>query len=332
MRGLICSRLSLYHRIDPGIKLRCLYFIVLLQNILLLRLFISYRDLYAVSNASIRDTFWHAHYRQTKLIPRRMKPVSLRNDSVLVMACGRNVERALPNFRDNTYQILQFFKSYRILLGESDSSDQTLSYMQAWAQADDRVQLYTYGNLIDTYSIYRTARIAFCRNDLLSRARHHRWIDEAKYLLVMDIDINAHQILSADTFISNFEYDPGEWAVMTASQSITYYDIWALRTDIVDYDCWELVESFKHREIASEKYIKVHTKPIPIDFDLIPVRSAFGGFGVYQTKYLKNCRYQGMGERAQEVCEHVAFHQCINENGGHIFINPRFQNSDGLNV
>ena len=307
------------------------YLVISVQFCLLIRLYLNYDDLYRISNATAPETFWHIHYYNDRgFLPHRMKsPISLSNDSVVVMACGRNVENTLPGFQDNLYRLISLFKTYRILLGESDSKDNTLVYMQKWKRKDRHVFLYSYGNLTDTYSKYRTHRITFCRNSLLQKARENHWLDESNYLLVMDIDINSQAILTVKNFLSNFFYDPNEWAVMTASQTLQYYDVWALRTTTIDYDCWELVESFKHRQIAIEKYVNIHMKPIPIDFGLIPVRSAFGGFAIYQTKYLNNCIYDGIGHSFKETCEHITFHRCIVENGGKFFINPQFQNSNG---
>jgi hypothetical protein len=100
-------------------------------------------------------------------------------------------------------------------------------------------------------------------------------------------------------------------------------------THTLNYDCWEVVDRLKHQEIAQKMYVYVHMKPIPRNFGLIPVRSAFGGFGVYQTIYLNGCYYEAFDQITKQKCEHVSFHDCIISNGGRIFINPKFQNADG---
>jgi len=117
---------------------------------------------------------------------------------------------------------------------------------------------------------------------------------------------------------------------MTASQTKLYYDIWTVRTHTFDHDCWEVVDLLTHQEIARKVYVYVHTKPIPREFGLIPVRSAFGGFDVYQTSNLDSCYYEAFDQRIKQKCEHVSFHDCIISNGGKIFINPKLQNADGL--
>ncbi|CAF1472013.1 unnamed protein product, partial [Adineta steineri] len=132
--------------------------------------------------------------------------------------------------------------------------------------------------------------------------------------------------------LTNFHYNLNEWGAMTASQTIRYYDIWALRSTVVNYDCWKEISKYpQYSNLASKIYIDVHTKPIPKDYNLIPVQSAFGGFAIYQTRYLTNCTYDSFdNESVYGKCEHVSFNECVNRNGGKIFVNPAFQNSDGL--
>ena len=65
---------------------------------------------------------------------------------------------------------------------------------------------------------------------------------------------------------------------------------------------------------------------IPGDSDLIEVKSCFGGLGIYKTKFIKNCKYYGGEDTDNEVCEHVAFNECIYANGGKLFINPKMIN------
>ena len=304
--------------------------LITIQFLFLVKIRANYIELYSIVNSSIPDTFWHEYYEMRKVSVRHVSSFSLKNDFVIVTACGRDIAPALPIFRSNLYSILRLFKDYRIFLGESDSVDTTLINFQQWRNEDSKVYVYTYGNLTATYSRNRAHRIAFCRNNLLQVIRGNNWIRKAKFLLVMDIDINANAILTVDNFLTNFKYDIRDWAAMTASQTKLYYDVWAVRTHALNYDCWNIVDPLKHQEIARKIYVYVHAKPIPRELGLIPVRSAFGGFGVYQTVYLNNCYYKAFDETIRQTCEHISFHDCIVNNGGKIFINSEFQNADGL--
>ncbi|CAF3847368.1 unnamed protein product [Adineta steineri] len=292
----------------------------------------KYDAAYAFLNISYIDTFWHPNEITSIIHPKRVPEVSFNRSFVVAMVCCRDVARFLPHFRQNIETILSIFKDYRLLLGESDSADDTLTYLNKWSSTNSKVLTYTYGNLTKTYSTRRSDRIAYCRNHLLNTIREKQWISQAQFLLILDADINANPILSLDSFLTNFHYNLNEWGAMTASQTIRYYDIWALRSTVVNYDCWKEISKYpQYSNLASKIYIDVHTKPIPKDYNLIPVQSAFGGFAIYQTRYLTNCTYDSFdNESVYGKCEHVSFNECVNRNGGKIFVNPAFQNSDGL--
>jgi hypothetical protein len=59
--------------------------------------------------------------------------------------------------------------------------------------------------------------------------------------------------------------------------------------------------------------------------------SAFGGLGVYRTEYLAGAHYRGLTRYGRVVCEHVAFHERIRQNGGSLYIPPALLN-DGHDV
>ena len=303
---------------------------VVFQFLLLRTMYQNYTDLQLLANSHSIDTFWHYFTRTTSSEVRVRNREVLSNESVVILACGRNVAHVLSGFRKNLQSIVQLFKNYYIFLGESDSIDDTLMKLKSWQEQDSSIYLRSFGNLSVQYSANRIHRIALCRNELLGDVWRSKFLTQVRFLLVMDIDVNASPILTVANFLANFEYDTRDWAVMTASQTKHYYDVWAVRSHGLDYDCWKAVKYFKHQEIARNIFIHVHSKPIPRDFGLVPVRSAFGGFGVYQTRYLNGCYYEAFDEFNDEKCEHISFHDCILKNGGRIFINPKFQNAEGF--
>ena len=313
------------------VNVLCAMVVALVMSFILMKR--SYDSLLTLANSSFPDTFWHM--KDSYPLPRPQPVLNLnssilKNSSAIFTICARDVAKFLPKLRRNVERIAAVFRDYRILVGESDSSDNTVVLVQKWAVENRKVLLHTYGNLSKAYLLSRTERIAFCRNQLLKTARDKNWLFEARYLLVMDADINANNILTIENFLSNFEYDVDSWAAMTASQTLMYYDVWALRSTTANYDCWAMVRQHYHVDIATKIYVAVHMQPIPRDFGLIHVQSAFGGFAIYQTRFLNNCWYRGSEGSNRDVCEHLSLHLCITNNGGNIFINPKFQNADGL--
>ncbi|CAF1442482.1 unnamed protein product [Adineta steineri] len=270
--------------------------------------------------------FYEREYPQMNL-PRRLSNSSYQNVlhqlpslRLIVVACARNVESNIKNYRSRIEPILDLFHpSSRILICESDSNDKTIEKLYQWSRA----QVYTYGNMMKSYP-GRTDRLEFCRNTLLNKTHDLK----ADYILVTDIDMFRTTVPS---FLSNFRYNIDDWSVMTASSSDPYYDIWALRTlsdSIMNYDIWHRIWDLRKPgknycyETLVDLIVRVHQKRIPLEYGLIEVRSAFGGAGLYKANSTYTCQYDG----ENNTCEHIEFHLCIREqNHGRIFINSAFQ-------
>ena len=276
-------------------------------------------------------TFWYVQPANRPIPTPQLMQLSvklslMKNCSLIITACARNVEKYLPDFRSNIEHIASLFGQHFIFIGESDSTDTTLMYLRQWRDQNKQVTLKTYGNLSQMIP-ERSVRIASCRNDLLEDVRRLDLNRPSRhtFLLVADVDANAR--LREPVFLSNFDYALDEWGAMTASQYGGYYDIWALRTATVNYDCWRIVKNIliiiRTWNRAVDAYISIHQKPIPANHSLIPVDSAFGGAALYQMKYLNGCTYSGF--HSHRLCEHVEFNLCFTRNGGQIFINPKFQ-------
>lgn len=262
-------------------------------------------------------TFWYISSNdQRSPINRRLslesKLMLLKTYSLIVATCTRDVENNLVAFRKRIESIASLFGDYHIFIGESDSSDKTLILLRQWSEQSDRVTMKTYGNLSRKIP-RRSERIAYCRNDLLDEARKHRLLQLSNHTFYMVVDADINTRLDQPNFLSIFDYSIDEWGAMTASQYAGYYDIWALRTDVVNYDCWRVARNVLliifTLNLATERYVGIHQKPIPSNHSLIPVYSAFGGAAIYQIKYLATCRYSGY--QSHEVCEHVTFNLCV---------------------
>jgi hypothetical protein len=186
-----------------------------------------------------------------------------------------------------------------------------------------------------TFFSLGTRRIAHCRNHLLELARAD--IPSFDYYLVVDVDCASSSRFTVDSFLSNFIYPLSSWAIMTASQTDFYYDLWALRSwPTMSFDFIERARQssliFRAWQSACDRLISMHTKGIPRHHPLIDVESAFGGAAIYNAQYLSDeCVYNGWMDHGlwffRQQCEHVSFNQCVRQKagGGKVFINPRFQ-------
>ena len=227
-----------------------------------------------------------------------------RFDSVVIVGTAKNVEQYLPVIMKKMEDITLLFNRWYIIIYENDSTDNTLKVLQDWGMA----------MVISEKGIKgpRTHVLANARNILLEEALKLN----TEYIMIMDMD-DKNLKLTNEGILSSLNSSE-DWAVMGANQEGQYYDLWALRT----FDDWTPCD------VWNDKNCKQDYKDIPIDSPLIEVKSCFGGFAIYKTKYLNNCKYDGISNKIKdEKCEHVSLNECIIHNGGKIYINPKMINS-----
>ncbi len=244
------------------------------------------------------------------------------NNDVIVVGCARNIEKYLDNTLNKINIIKELFKSTNVIIFENDSTDNTLNILKDW-ETKKIIKLITEKNVPGL----RTERLAYARNILYKESMKYNF----DLLIVLDLDVIIKD-LNKEALLSCFNIKE-DWAMLGGNQTNIYYDLWALRTydEWMPFDCWECVKIHKK---SFEYCVKSRFKQIKQDSEPIKVKSCFGGISIYKRKYLDNCSYgtglQGPEGNKYEICEHVAFNECIIKNGGSIFINPKLitQNND----
>lgn len=143
------------------------------------------------------------------------------------------------------------------------------------------------------------------------------------YVMVIDMD----EINIAPFNVSVFHEVMGmasQWDAVSFNRN-HYYDIWALRYDRFDVNVWGFgSQSRTLRDVIEADIVSLLDTSKP---SLYPVKSAFGGVGIYKLNMTIGCRYNGSNPdtfaastnygkargSAPEDCEHVAFHRCMSE-------------------
>jgi len=239
--------------------------------------------------------------------------------SVVILGMARNIEGYLPTIMEKMENILTLFEKGSIIIYENDSSDKTLEILQNWKKA----------RIINEKNVQgeRTHRLEHGRNILLEEALK----ENSEYIIILDMD-DKNMNITNEAILTSLNNENEDWAVMGANQEGTYYDLWALRT----FDNW-MPGDIWHCGIDTNMSNSMW-RNISKNENLIEVKSCFGGLGIYKTKYLNGCKYDGKTTPkfncsydtsgvSTEKCEHVSLHECIRNNGGKIFINPKMINS-----
>jgi glycosyltransferase involved in cell wall biosynthesis len=254
----------------------------------------------------------------------------IHNHRLLVAGCSSNTDKYLPAILRNIEEITVCFADHKVVIVESDSSDNTGRNLQQWASKNPGSRIIMrLGNLKHRIPS-RTQRIAYCRNQYLEYFEKNDLYKKYDLLLVMDMDERCIEPINMRGLLSCFmPQRMNEWDALTANRRHEYYDIWALRTKgWCDSDCWQQVTdrpSGMTREEAVRRYVVDRKIHLPRDIDWIKCSSAFGGMAMYKTVHLPGCRYHGKNESSKsEKCEHVEFHRQFLGKSGTLFINPRF--------
>lgn len=214
------------------------------------------------------------------------------------------------------------------LIVESDSNDDTVQKLENLQSEIPNFHFATLGKLADSIP-KRTDRISYCRNYYAEELRNNPSFSNVDYVVVADLD-GLNNKLTKEAFESCWRRD--DWDMCAANQAGPYYDIWALRhRDWCADDCWaqyKFLNTFRldfERNLWASVYSKMIT--IPKEAEWIEVDSAFGGFAIYKKKMFDDCKYVGITEAGEELCEHVYFHRTLKANGAKLFINPQLINA-----
>jgi hypothetical protein len=203
---------------------------------------------------------------------------------------------------------------------ESDSSDKTVEKLKAWAGGFQGLTILCLGNLRTRYPS-RTQRLAHVRNLGYSLVRNKPY----DYVIWMDLDDATAAALSSNLLDVVLTGPPG-WAQLTATKSVEYYDIWALRhPEFCPFDCIaEIKKAGWGNEWAHQKFSREPSRRVLEALKkerFVAVDSAFGGLAILKNKIdLGPAPFVGLNPDGTEVCEWVSYCRRIREEGGLIYV------------
>ena len=237
------------------------------------------------------------------------------NFNVIIGGCARDCEKNLPKVLEKIKKLSNNKNVYYIFY-ENDSKDNTLKLLNDFVNNNN-----VKGKIItEKLNIKRrTPRIAHCRNQILKHIFENDLHKKYNFFINMDLDdVNIDlNIESVNRCLQDFN----NWDIASINQKKKYYDLWALRTEHKNNNCWRNEICTTNKLKKWFPYLNLN-KRIPLDFKYISVKSAFGGLTIYKTHLLKNSYYTGedINNKSIDDCEHVNFHKKIFEN----FPNTRF--------
>lgn len=252
--------------------------------------------------------------------------VLLSQSSVLFVGLARNCALKVGRSIEKMLELGQLWARADYLIITNDNSDDTELAITATRLREMGGKLHVLDGLAEKISS-RTERLAYARNEGL-RAM---WAMEQvpQYLIMMDMDGVNDELITGDAFLAAIASAPDNWAGLFANQTTHYYDIYALRKRgwcTINIGWLELWAQLLPWRWIAKTVVGARQVSIPRHAPSIEVESAFGGFGLYKTKYLDDCHYCGTKFR-RDICEHVAFHRSVCKKGIKLYILPSLLNS-----
>ena len=237
-------------------------------------------------------------------------------NEVLFVGMSKN---CISTLKENIIFLEEFQKKtnlqMKIAVIDSDSDDGTKSYCKELLDSKRLDYFIEIDSLEQKYDS-RIQRLAICRNEALKLV--DKCIDDNLIYIPMDMDINLFKHMTTEQLEDtiNFLINEKDIEGLFPFSIPFYYDIFALRkTGWVDENnlliARKLKDKYKLFSFIFNYYFIFRKQLSPEKFDekLIPVKSAFGGVGMYkiEKKNIKSLKYSYDEEAIDYVTEHLSF-------------------------
>ena len=203
---------------------------------------------------------------------------------VCIGCCIKQNVIFLQRIVENMVKIGYLFNDFQIIFFYDESTDGTLGAVKNLTSTYDNVTIIE--NLTPlTQKAPRTHKIAYARNGILDVIRDS--YADYEYFIMMDGDEVCCGDVNLDVLENALKRD--DWDGISFSKE-HYYDLWAIGMTDIPYSCW----NFDH---PRGLYTYSHEICVALDTckkgELLPVYSAFCGFGLYRTNKFIDSKYDG---------------------------------------
>lgn len=255
---------------------------------------------------------------------------SYKKYNIVIAGLCKNIGKHLEGSRKNIMKIANQFNDYKIVMIENDSTDNTREFLKRWSEENNKVGVVCIDRLNEKIRArHRTEAISYCRNlcqEIISLYNKQ----EFPYTLMVDMDdCLQSERFSYEGVLSSIKLLEINRRVAFVGAVVDgpYYDIYALRNEECNYNCWKMVfanMNIMSYEQAVDKFVVSHKKDYSKEKNPISVNSAFGGAGIFRNKYWFESKYRGIENDGTEACEHVPMCLGLKERGYELILNPKF--------
>lgn len=235
---------------------------------------------------------------------------------LLARDCKESVERNIPRIE----KLCSYFADYHVVAVENDSTDGTQQVLQDWAEKNDKV-------ILDSFSDHsqrrmdsgpeRISHMVFLRNRILD---HIKNLSAPDLVVMMDVDIYDFDVVG---IIAGITHAPEDWGGIFANgRSMlpnqkylnAQYDQFAFMA--CDEELSDMTYGIYTTRSLNRRGRLLNREVQACDY--YPVKSAFGGIGIYRYKTISHLQYRTVmidDRHHKAYCEHLPLHLDIIQQG-----------------
>lgn len=261
------------------------------------------------------------------------------NKKIIIAGLIRNAEKNIYFLKKIYEKIKKICLETVFIIVENDSKDNTRKYLLEWNKIDPSVIILCDNNMINTNKcniigfeyfydekipfVHRIKKLSYLRNIYLNFIKNSIKLKNFDFMFVMDLDLNGK--LHNDGILQSFYHFSKDLQisaiccnglVKNSNNKLTYYDSFAYVQLGEDYEWNNDFDKFSHDEDVLQNITKKYIK----DLNLDKVKSAFGGFSIYNLNHIieTNASYN-YSKNNKLSCEHAHFNILLKN----IYVNPR---------
>lgn len=244
----------------------------------------------------------------------------MNNLSVIIGLLARDCKEALQRNIPRIERLCSHFADYHVIAVENDSVDGTREALLDWTKKNGKVIVdsFTDHSQRRTDSGYERIRhMADLRNRLLDDIQQ---LPAPDLVMMMDVDIEDFDV---EGIMNGITHAPEGWGALFANGRKMLPNHQYLHAQYDQYAymaCDEELSDLTYNMFTTCSLAKRGrdlNKAVQ-NSDYYPVKSAFGGFGIYRYEAIKELKYQALmvdHHHQKAYCEHIPFHLKIIHQG-----------------
>ena len=243
---------------------------------------------------------------------------------VIICGLARNCQNKISNNIDMIHELSKYFKDYRIVILENNSTDNTKYEIDKQIKKDSKIIRIGTDDLEDFskgLEESRIIRMSKYRSEIQEYVKNN--YQDYDYTIVLDFDVMIWSIEGVLTSLAWHDFD------VMGSVSLSFDAYGGTHDGWTHYDRWAFKFHSWSEELSKDMTDKMmwfnYWKP-PIGANPISCLSAFGGLAIYKMEAYLAGKY---GSRHPEeiggdtTVEHAEFHYSMRKKGyDKVYMNP----------